>query len=640
MNNVWPVASRLPSSCASLRPLTSTQSWPSSSLLRTARRSFTVLSRARDSPIPHPIQPPPRLQTPRKWSNSAPKLFSTTLALARKARPQPPSLSKPKPNLTPKAKSELKDHDDSYTYDDSYITSSLPSGPLLPKAIKQLFPTLSTVNGNRVLSILHTRRLTGSLAERGISGVDEALGLDLSDISQEQMMQALEYLRASFPVDEEAAAADWAEAEAARIEREVLAARGVNLGLLKKVELDPEVEEQQNRGEEWEGKQYIAVKVKKEREARGNAGGQGTEYGRAKYGRSVFETVRKSNEANWEAEKAERERVKAKEEAKMIAEGRHLGPKSLVPGKKFLGVEIRESGKKSEYVKKYEEKAQRKWKNEQEMEQSLTLAQRLWPSAAFTAVVCTLCGLFATNYEPPDNTVRLFSDFTPALATCGVILGINLAVWVAWRVPRFWPLLNKYMVSTPAYPVAFATLGNIFSHQSFSHLALNMTWLMTMGVWCHDLVGRGVFLSTYVAAGTCGSLASLTYFVLARNFKSASIGASGALNGVLALFCIATTRDHIRIPFTDIERPVNLKMVLAAFLLLEVYNMRKGRVKLMDHWAHLGGAAVGVSVGTALRWEDLVAWLKSWGGGREEDRDVVTRVEVEEVTENKEEGSV
>ncbi|KAF2495885.1 hypothetical protein BU16DRAFT_526434 [Lophium mytilinum] len=637
MNNVLPVAARLPSSCASLRPLASTPLWPSTSLLRTARRSFAVLPRDRSSPIPYPTQPFPRIQIPRKWSNGAPKSFNTTPAPARKARSQPPSTSTPKPRPPPKATSEV----DTHTWDDSHITSSLPSGPLLPKAIKQLFPTLSTVNGNRVLSILHTRRLTGSLAERGIDNIDEALDLDLSDISQEQMMRALEYLRARFPVDEEAAAADWAEAEAARIEREVLAERGVKLGLLKKVELDPEVEEQQIRGEEWEGRRYINVKARQEREAKGNAGGQGTEYGRAKYGRSIFETVRKSNEANWEAEKAEKERAKAKEEAKMVAEGRHVGPKNLVPGKKFLGVEIRESGEKSEYVKKYEEKAQRKWKNEQEMEQSLTLAQRLWPSAAFTVAVCTLCGLFATNYEPPDNAVRLFSDFTPALATCSVIVGINLAVFVVWRIPRFWPLLNKYMVSTPAYPVALATLGNIFSHQSFSHLLLNITWLMTMGVWCHDLVGRGVFLSTYVAAGTCGSLASLTFFVLARNYKSASLGASGALNGVLALFCIATTRDHVRIPFTDIERPVNLKMVLAAFLLLEVYNMRKGRVKLMDHWAHLGGAAVGVSVGTTMRWQDFVAWLKSWVGGGKGDGDVVSKVDEEELVEgNQEEGSV
>jgi rhomboid-like protein len=226
--------------------------------------------------------------------------------------------------------------------DDTYYPSSLPSGPLPQDTVERLFPTLHPIDGNRILSILHTRRLTGSLSERGISGVDDAMNVDLSDISPEQFMKALEYLRASFPVDEEAAAVDWAEAEAGRIEREILSERGVKLGLLKKVEPNPETEEQEKRGEEWEGQRFITVKAREAREAQlGAVGGQGTEYGREKYGRSVFETLRKSNEANWEAEKAEKERIKLEEEAKMVAEGRDKGPQDLVPKKRFLGVEIR-----------------------------------------------------------------------------------------------------------------------------------------------------------------------------------------------------------------------------------------------------------------------------------------------------------
>ena len=48
--------------------------------------------------------------------------------------------------------------------------------------------------------------------------------------------------------------------------------------------------------------------------------------------------------------------------------------------------------------------------------------------------------------------------------------------------------MNKYMTMIPAYPRAFSALGNVFSHQSIKHLAVNMAYLMTVGVWCKFLL--------------------------------------------------------------------------------------------------------------------------------------------------------
>jgi rhomboid-like protein len=157
----------------------------------------------------------------------------------------------------------------------------------------------------------------------------------------------------------------------------------------------------------------------------------------------------------------------------------------------------------------------------------------------------------------------------------------------------------------------------IFSHARSHKLLTSNTHIITG----HELVGRGFFLSTYIAAGTCGSLASLAYFVLTRNFKSASIGASGAVNGMFALLCVATSRDHVRVPFTEWDMALNPKLALVAYLALEVYNFRMRRFKTMDHMAHLAGAAVGIGAGTAWRWKDLVAWWEAWMGNGEEGSD-------------------
>lgn len=50
----------------------------------------------------------------------------------------------------------------------------------------------------------------------------------------------------------------------------------------------------------------------------------------------------------------------------------------------------------------------------------------------------------------------------------------------------------------------------------------------------HDDIGRGSFLAVYFATGALSSYFSLTVNVLRRFLISASIGASGAVMGVIA----------------------------------------------------------------------------------------------------------
>jgi hypothetical protein len=85
--------------------------------------------------------------------------------------------------------------------------------------------------GNFILARLQQRRISGSLVEKGLIFPDKL------NISQAEATRALEWLRTTFPMDEEAAAAQWAEKELLRLEEEqrsALERRGQQLGLLKK----------------------------------------------------------------------------------------------------------------------------------------------------------------------------------------------------------------------------------------------------------------------------------------------------------------------------------------------------------------------------------------------------------------------
>lgn len=53
----------------------------------------------------------------------------------------------------------------------------------------------------------------------------------------------------------------------------------------------------------------------------------------------------------------------------------------------------------------------------------------------------------------------------------------------------------------------------------------------------HDDIGRGNFLAIYLSSGVLGSFLSLSSFVLRNQFYTSSLGASGAIAGILAAWC-------------------------------------------------------------------------------------------------------
>ena len=54
----------------------------------------------------------------------------------------------------------------------------------------------------------------------------------------------------------------------------------------------------------------------------------------------------------------------------------------------------------------------------------------------------------------------------------------------------------------------------------------------------HDQVGRGDFLALYVASGVFGSFVSLSRLVLMRKLLETSLGASGAMTGIIAAWLL------------------------------------------------------------------------------------------------------
>ena len=116
----------------------------------------------------------------------------------------------------------------------------------------------------------------------------------------------------------------------------------------------------------------------------------------------------------------------------------------------------------------------------------------------------------------------------------------------------------------------------------------------------HQDIGRGDFLAIYVSSGVFGAFSSLTYTALRNNLVHSSLGASGAVAGILAAWCIVHWDE--KFTFWILPEEAQKKWLLSGqtllicFLTLEVLaaTVLGTKVTKNDHAAHLGGYAIGI----------------------------------------------
>ena len=341
---------------------------------------------------------------------------------------------------------------------DPAIGVPLPSGELDQSTISEIFgPNMHCEDGNHILRLMHYRRLSGSLIDVGIEFPRE------SAISPDMATKALEYVRSLDPAfDENEAGAAWAESEIMRVEQQYMA-RAEKLGIYKRTD-DSQPDESQPSADI--------------------------------YGESALDKLRKANKARWMEEDRKKDEAKKQQEAERVAAFKAEAKDNI------SGVEAKEeSGKifspfdeialaqptqkawlepveRKSWVKYYEEQATIIKDNKIP---NLSTLRRLGPSALVLLVVLAGCWMLDETYNPPPRSARMFPDVPPAIATLGAITAINLAVFVAWRIPPLWRTMNKTFQVTAAYPFAIGTLGAQFSHQSFRHLFANMVMLWPFG---------------------------------------------------------------------------------------------------------------------------------------------------------------
>ena len=144
------------------------------------------------------------------------------------------------------------------------------------------------------------------------------------------------------------------------------------------------------------------------------------------------------------------------------------------------------------------------------------------------------------------------------------------------------------------HPVYLTLLSAMFMHGSWLHILGNMLYLWIFGDNIEDLLGHGRYVVFYLV---CGIAASLAQVFFSPNSYIPSLGASGAIAGVLGAYAIKFPRNRVRVLMVRVVTQLPALVVLGFWILLQVFSQvatPAGEASGVAYMAHIGGFVAGV----------------------------------------------
>lgn len=205
-----------------------------------------------------------------------------------------------------------------------------------------------------------------------------------------------------------------------------------------------------------------------------------------------------------------------------------------------------------------------------------------------------------SNYYRPGG----FGGFTLFPPVIKNLLIINVAVFflqiigseiiVATNTP-FSQVLIQYFALIPIGTFADASfypwqlISYQFMHGGFGHIFFNMFMLWMFGMEIENMWGSKKFLIFYLTAGVVAGLCHLFISPLLGTSPAPTIGASGAVYGVLIAFALFFPDRYIFLWFLI---PVKAKYLIGFLIVFEFLAINSAQDNIA-HLAHLGGALAG-----------------------------------------------
>jgi membrane associated rhomboid family serine protease len=201
-------------------------------------------------------------------------------------------------------------------------------------------------------------------------------------------------------------------------------------------------------------------------------------------------------------------------------------------------------------------------------------------------------------------------DHNPSLKTPYVtyaLIAVNVLVFIS-----YWPLMsdpraiNAFFGTYAMIPASISSgadwptmVTSMFLHGGWMHLGGNMLFLWIFGDNLEEELGHIRFLGFYLL---CGVLAAVAHVISAPYSGVPTVGASGAIAGVMGAYLLMFPKARVDVLFIFIVFfkifPVPAWIMLGIWFALQLFNgvgvdPQAGGVA---YWAHAGGFLVGLAL--------------------------------------------
>ncbi len=188
-----------------------------------------------------------------------------------------------------------------------------------------------------------------------------------------------------------------------------------------------------------------------------------------------------------------------------------------------------------------------------------------------------------------------FSFFPPVIKNLLIINGVVFFLQIIMQGITFQGVPGNYFLDTwfALNPIGhnfqvWQLITYQFMHGSFTHILFNMFALWMFGIEIENLWGSKKFIYYYLLCGVVAGLFQIFLTPLLTGLVGPTIGASGAIYGVLIAFGVIFPNRYIFLYFFI---PVKAKYLITFLILIEFFAISPG--SNIAHLAHLGGALAG-----------------------------------------------
>lgn len=204
-----------------------------------------------------------------------------------------------------------------------------------------------------------------------------------------------------------------------------------------------------------------------------------------------------------------------------------------------------------------------------------------------------------------DSRMRITPIVTFALIAINVIVFlIELTQGNIETFFRTWSVIpleySQGADLAPTHPGPFwiTTLTSMFMHGGWMHLIGNMVFLWVFGDNVEEAMGALKFLVFYL---TCGILAAAAQIFMDASSEIPSLGASGAISGVLGAYIVLFPKQRVRVLVGRAVTQMPALAVIGLWIVLQFINgigqlAQTEQTGGVAYAAHVGGFVAGIAL--------------------------------------------